>query len=63
MNAAARVAIKRFARTHENWTPEQVCGYVLTHACATGPFRGDETLQDVEDVMHSMKERTPDGLL
>ena len=59
MNAAARVAIKRFARTHVSWTPAKVHEHVIRHASATGPFFGNETLQDIKDVMASMDDNGP----
>jgi len=63
MTAATRVAIRRFIRLHREWTEGQIHKHVLDHSCPSGPFHNDTTLQDVRDVMYSMDEKAPGGLL
>ena len=63
MTAATRVAIRRFIRLHREWTAEAVFRYVIDHSCKSGPFHDDTTLQDVRDIMYSMDENAPGGLL
>jgi len=61
MKLFTRVAIKRCARVHPDWTHEQVLESVkeLTHAA--GPYRDDVTIEDVKDVVDSV--RPPGRLL
>jgi len=61
MKLFTRVAIKRCARVHPDWTLEQILENVkdLTHAA--GPYRDNVTIQDVKDVVDSL--RPPGRLL
>ncbi len=63
MKLFTRVAIKRCARLHPDWTVEQILQNVKGLTSPAGPYRDSVTIEDVKDVVYSMPGRAPENLL